>query len=100
MTVTKPLALAALVVLLVITAIAISREGMVGMLTPFNASFWTWQFFIDLVIALGLVMIWMWRDCVARGKSPLPWIGATLLTGSVAPLVYLLLRNNDISSSQ
>jgi len=91
----KNLVLAAIAVLAVVTIIAVLREGFVGMLTPFKASFWTWQYFIDLVIALGLVMIWIWRDCKNRGKTPLPWIAATLFTGSLAPLLYLYLRNNE-----
>ncbi len=82
----------ALAVLLAVTAVALAREGFAGMKTPFSASFWTWQYFIDLVIALGIFMIWMWRDCRRRGKSPLPWIIATCLLGSITALIYLIVR--------
>lgn len=50
------------------------------------------QVFVDLVIALVLAMIWMWRDARAAGRNPWPWIVATLVTGSFGPLVYLLVR--------
>jgi hypothetical protein len=50
------------------------------------------QVFVDLVIALVLVMAWMWRDATIAGRSPWPWIVATLLLGSFGPLVYLLTR--------
>jgi len=84
-------------VLFLITAYAIYREGLVGMTTPFKTSIWTWQYFADLVIALGIVMVWIWRDCRNRGKSPHLWIIATFLTGSFAPLAYLYFRNQKSS---
>jgi len=87
-------------VLFVITAIALYREGLIGMTTPFKTSIWTWQYFADLVIALGIVMVWIWRDCRHRGKSPFPWIIATFLTGSFAPLAYLYFRSQKNSESQ
>jgi len=88
-------AIVALAVLAAVTAIALLDEGVAGMATPFRESFWTWQYFADLVIALGVVMVWMWHDCKSRGKSALPWIGATFFIGSFSPLIYLLLRNNS-----
>lgn len=84
----------ALAILLAVTATALLREGFGGMKTPFSASFWTWQYFVDLVIALGIFMIWMWRDCRSRGKNPVPWIVATCLLGSLSPLTYLILRQS------
>ena len=95
MYVNKPVIIAAIAALAMVTAIAFLREGLAGMFTPFRESFWTWQYFIDLVIALGLVIIWMWQDCKSRGKSALPWIIATFLSGSFAPLIYLLIRRKD-----
>jgi hypothetical protein len=44
----------------------------------------------DLVIALTLVMIWLWRDARTGGRNPWPWIGLTLIAGSFGPLLYLL----------
>ncbi len=46
----------------------------------------------DLVIALTLVMTWMWRDAQSTGRNIWPWFVATLILGSFGPLVYLLTR--------
>ena len=74
-------AIVALAVLAAVTAVALLDEGVAGMATPFRESFWTWQYFADLVIALGVVMVWMWHDCKSRGKSALPWMVLLLLSG-------------------
>lgn len=95
MEIDKRILYVAFAVLLAVTAFALFREGFAGMKTPFVASFWTWQYFIDLVIALGLVMIWMWRDCRARGKNPIPWIVVTFMLGSLIPLAYLIVRHQS-----
>lgn len=50
------------------------------------------QILLDLVIACLLIMVWMYGDARARGVNPWPWIVATLLAGSLAPLAYLLVR--------
>jgi len=81
-----------------ITAAAIAREGFGGMAAPFDF-LWTWQYFADLVVALGIVMAWIWHDCKQRGKQPLPWIIATFLTGSFAPLLYLIVREKPTQST-
>ncbi len=81
--------------LILVTLLALFKEGLIGMITPFNASLWTSQYFLDLVIALCLVMVWIWRDCRIRNKQPLPWIIATLFTGSLAPLLYLIVRHHS-----
>ena len=45
---------------------------------------------VDLTIALSLIAIWMWNDAKARGISALPYLGLTLVFGSIGPLLYLL----------
>jgi membrane protein implicated in regulation of membrane protease activity len=68
-----------------------------GSLTEVVAAFsvnpWILQVSLDLVLALSLVSIWVWSDARKRGKNPVPWIVATLFTGSIAPLTYLLFRS-------
>jgi len=63
--------------------------------TAFAANPWTLQVAVDLVLALSMVCVWMWNDARKRGKNPVPWLVATLFTGSIAPLAYLLLRPTD-----
>jgi uncharacterized membrane protein YfcA len=75
-----------------LTAAALRHHGYWGIVAPHFQSFGAAQVFADLVIALVLVMVWMWRDARSSGRNPWPWIGATLLLGSFGPLVYLLTR--------
>jgi hypothetical protein len=75
-----------------LSAVALAHHGYFGI---FALHFQTWagmQVLIDLVIALTLVMIWMWRDARDAGRNVWPWIVATLALGSFGPLLYLLTR--------
>ena len=49
--------------------------------------------FADLVIALSLIIGWMWQDARKRGVSAIPYVLLTLGFGSVGPLLYLLRRD-------
>lgn len=77
-----------------LTAAALWYHGYWGILAPHFQSFGGAQVFVDLVIALGLVMIWMWQDAKACDRNPWPWIIATLALGSFGPLIYLLTRQS------
>lgn len=50
------------------------------------------QVFVDLSIALALLMVWIFQDAKKRNRSPWIWIVLTLLFGSVGPLGYLITR--------
>jgi hypothetical protein len=71
---------------------AIAQYGIVGIFELCLANAATVLLFADLVIALSLVMAWMWRDARAQGISPLPYVALTLGLGSVGPLLYLIRR--------
>lgn len=58
---------------------------------PWSDSIWT-QEFLDLCIALTMVSSWMLVDARRRGATVWPYLVATPLLGSIAPLTYLLLR--------
>lgn len=74
-----------------LTAWSLSEVGLIGIFTahmnPGGA-----QVFVDLVIALVLVIAWMIQDCRMRGVVAWPWVLATLTLGSFGPLAYLLAR--------
>lgn len=53
------------------------------------------QVLADLVIALSLFLVWMWRDAKATGRNPWPWLVVTLTVGSFGPLIYLLTRPSE-----
>ena len=78
-----------------LTAAALWHHGYWGIIEPHFRSFGAGQVLADLAIALTLVMIWMWRDARRRNRNAWPWILATVLVGSFAPLVYLLTRPAD-----
>lgn len=75
-----------------LTAAALWQHGYWGILAPHFQSFGGGQVLADLVIALTLVMAWMWRDARASGRTIWPWLVLTLVAGSFGPLGYLLTR--------
>ena len=75
-----------------LSAAALWQHGYWGIVAPHFRSLGAGQVLADLVIALTLVMVWMWHDAKACGRSPWPWIVATLAFGSFSPLIYLLTR--------
>ena len=75
-----------------LTAAALWHHGYWGILAPHFQSFGGGQVLADLVIALSLVMVWMWRDARASGRNIWPWLVLTLVAGSFGPLGYLLTR--------
>jgi len=75
-----------------LTAYAVYQVGYVGFFESLFGSVVGITVLADLVIALSLVMAWMWRDARERGVSAAPYIVATFLLGSVGPLLYLIRR--------
>lgn len=88
----------ALVAFGALTAAALWQHGYWGIVAPHFQSLGGGQVLADLVIALSLVMVWMWRDARASGRNPWPWIAATLALGSFGPLVYLLTRGTAVEA--
>lgn len=87
----RPLLLAILLPFAALTAWALTQVGLVGIFTahlnPGGA-----QVFVDLVIALVLVIFWIVDDAGRRGVAAWPWVLLTLTLGSFGPLAYLLAR--------
>ena len=77
-----------------LSAAALWQHGYLGIFALHFQTFGGAQVLADLVIALVLVMVWMWRDAQATGRNVWPWILATLALGSFGPLVYLLTRKS------
>lgn len=69
------------------------QYGYIGLFEQGLANAATLQIFLDLTIALSLVLIWMWQDARKQGISPLPYVVLTLTLGSIGPLVYLVRRS-------
>jgi hypothetical protein len=75
-----------------LTAWAVWTHGYVGFFEAALTNLASIQVGIDLVIALSLVTLWMWRDAKERGVSPIPYVLLTATLGSIGPLLYLFTR--------
>lgn len=75
-----------------LSAAALWQHGYFGIFALHFQTFGGAQVLADLAIALVLVMVWMWHDAKATGRSVWPWIAITLVLGSFGPLLYLLTR--------
>jgi hypothetical protein len=51
--------------------------------------------FVDLVIALTMVAVWMTRDAAQRGVNVLPCLLLTVCFGNIGPVAYLIGRFRD-----
>jgi hypothetical protein len=86
----RSLLVATLMLFGALSAVALWQHGYWGILAPHFQSFGAGQVLADLVIALSLVMIWMWNDAKSAGRNVWPWLIVTVVLGSFGPLLYLL----------
>ena len=77
------------------TGWAVYNEGLLPAFGFVGEHLWTIQLAVDLVLAIGFAMAWMWRDARRRGVNPMPWMILTALTGSIGWLAYLVVRPAD-----
>ncbi|EHR70723.1 hypothetical protein BurJ1DRAFT_1870 [Burkholderiales bacterium JOSHI_001] len=73
-----------------LTAVAVWQHGFVGIFAWQLQNSAGLQVLCDLILALCLVLIWLWRDAKSSGRNPMPWVVFTLVAGSFGPLLYLL----------
>jgi hypothetical protein len=69
---------------------AVWQHGYWGIITMHFQSLGGAQVLADLVIALLLVLGWMWQDARASNRNFWFWCLLTLAGGSFGPLLYLL----------
>ncbi|MEM1404833.1 MAG: hypothetical protein AAGG55_15965 [Pseudomonadota bacterium] len=79
---------------LALTAWALMNGSIMGILntnqTPGGA-----QVFVDLIIALVLLMTFLVPHARANGRNPWLWVGLTVCLGSIAPLLYFATGKSD-----
>lgn len=75
-----------------LTAAAVWRHGYWGILLPHFQSLAGAQVLVDLVIALSLVLMVLFKDARETGRPFWPWLVCTLILGSFGPLLYLWTR--------
>lgn len=88
---TRLLAIALLVPFTAVTAYALADVGYLGVIEQLLAGPANWQIAFDLVAALLLVLVFVFRDARARGRNPWPYLAMTLALGSFGPLLYFAL---------
>jgi len=82
-----------------LTAYAVYQHGYVNFFEEMlTTSLVTITSFVDLSIALGLILLWLWQDARERNISPLPYVILTVALGSVGPLLYLIRREGREAS--
>ena len=92
----KQLALStALIVLLAMDAYSVYLYGYIGFFQMVLANFAGVTAFVDLLIALVLIIVWMGDDARERNVSALPYLLLTIALGSIGPLLYLIRRFGD-----
>lgn len=95
----KLVAIALLIPFLGLTIYALLEVGYIGIFDYHRHSPAGWQVFADLVVALALVLCWLVPDARKHRLNPLPWVVATLLLGSIGPLLYLIFAKRDPMSN-
>lgn len=90
----RNLALVLLIPFTALTVYAITQVGFIGIWEQLFAGPAAWQIGVDLVVALVLVLTWLFEDARARGRNPWPWLAMTLCLGSFGPLLYLATRRS------
>jgi len=70
------------------------QEGYWGIWQAGLVSAGSQQILIDLVIACLIISVWLRADAKAHGMNPVPWLLGVLTTGTIAILVYLLVREH------
>lgn len=78
-----------------LTGVAIAQDGLLGIFKSITGSYGSLQIFVDLVIALVLIMVWMWHDAQKNGRRIWPWLLLTLAAGAFGPLLYLLTQKKS-----
>jgi len=68
------------------------QVGYLGIWESGLTSLGAFQILLDLVIACGLICVWMVLDARQRGTNPWPYVAITLVSGTFGPLLYLLVR--------
>ena len=75
-----------------VTLGALLEVGYIGIFQLLVESSAGWQVFVDLAAALILVLLFLRDDAQRRRITCWPWLLATLMLGSIAPLLYVLIH--------
>lgn len=85
-----------LVVHTILTFYFLRNDGFFSVFPPFKEDY-AWQIFSDLGVSISLVLFFIFRELRIQKKSLNLFyvlVVATVLLGSFAPVIYLLLNKN------
>jgi len=88
----RTLTIAALIPFTVLTGVAFWVDGIAGFPDAITHSWASAQIYVDLVLAIVVLSVWMHRDARSKGRNPRPWIVAAAAVGMFSPLLYLAIR--------
>lgn len=77
---------------LALNAWVVAEHGYIGAFATILSTLPGILVFVDLTLALGMVMAWMWTDARKHGLTVAPYLLVTLALGSLGPLAYLVRR--------
>ena len=88
----------------VLTIAAVVIDGGTGFPEAISHNYWSFQIWLDLVIAMIFWFGWMIGDARRAGRSPWGWVVMGLLIGAFAPLIYLIMYQrwpaSDVAASE
>lgn len=87
----KLLAIALLLPFTALTGYALYDVGFIGVFEHQFANAGGAQVWVDLAIALLLIMAWMIPHAKRTGRNPWPYVVTTAIAGCYGPLLYLAL---------
>jgi len=99
MTVRQIVYAALLAPFLTLTAYVLATVGFEGFYREALSSPATALMGLDLAIALGAILAWMWGDARSTGTPFLPYLGVTLLVGVAGPLLYGIHREARLAGA-
>ena len=91
---TKIISVIGILLLTPITVLALLEGGIAGVWDAISYNWASVQIYIDLVIAIIFILVWIWDDAKKTGRNPWPWIIAAFVVGSFSPLIYFLTRKS------
>lgn len=80
----------------VLTFYFLRNDGFFSVFPPFKQDY-AWQIFSDLAVSISLVLFFIFRELRIKKQSLNMFyilVVATILVGSFAPLIYLLINKN------
>ncbi len=99
MSATRLLLASVLALFLAATVFTVVQVGYLGFFELAVANWATRLMFLDLVITLGIILGWMYRDARVQDMAFVPYAAVTLCFGAAGPLLYLLRRPAGVGTA-